>query len=136
MEENFCPSAFVQFNNYDLQNAKYSCSPSKKSGAHLELEGFGSDSLFGSAPTSQKSSPSSLSPITRATSEDEEKSSLFSSSDSGEKQDFEQNDSSLKCSKTLKFLMEAEEEMSSIWNSKSKAKSVAPIVLVSSENPG
>jgi hypothetical protein len=136
MEENFCPSAFVNFHNSDLQNVKYSCSPSKKANGILELEGFGSDSLFGSAPTSQKSSPTSLSPITRASLEDEERSSLFSSSDNGDKQDFVQNDSSLKCSKTLRFLIEAEEEMSSIWNSKIKAKSVAPTVLVSSENPG
>ncbi len=86
--------------------------------------------MFGSAPNSQKSTPNSLSPVTRATSEDEERSSLFSNSDQEEKQDFDQETPSFKCSKTLKFLIEAEDEMSSIWKSKTKVKTCAPRVLV------
>lgn len=72
--------------------------------------------MLTSDTSTQKSTPTiELSPLARSSSDDGDKSSLFSNSDNEDKQDFEYDSSSMQCSRNLKFLIDAEEEMASIW---------------------
>lgn len=94
MEENFTPCAFINFHNSDAQNSHFSSSPATSFSDPFDLQAYASGSLYGSAPNSQKASPNSLSPLTRATSEeDADKSSLFSSSDCQDAKDIHANSS-------------------------------------------
>eukprot|EP00347_Sterkiella_histriomuscorum_P014268 403361533 len=84
-------------------------------------------SLIKSEVSTQKSTPLSMSPLSRQGSNNsEDKQSLFSSNDS---QDFEKTSGSLSCSRQLKFLLEAEEELASIWGNQKQIKVARPIII-------
>ncbi|CDW83652.1 UNKNOWN [Stylonychia lemnae] len=135
MEEQFTPFTNTQFEKSDKLNQLYFATPSQSNNQLLKLSKFDSEYGSSSEVSTQKSTPTiGLSPLTRSSSEDEDKTSLFSSSDLADKQDFHYESSTMKCSRNLKFLLEAEEEMASIWQNANKKSITKPVVLIKQKN--
>lgn len=136
MEEKFTPFTANSFENSVPSKAKFLPSSSDFYDGHLKLDHSASDFIFESASTSQNSNSNGFSPMTEATSDDEERTSLFFNLENGDNQEVAYDTTSFKCSKNLKFLLEAEEEMASIFSNKPRKCKINPLVVAPKENQG